>query len=168
MGAMENLMNKFSKRFSLLLIPLIFLLSACKTDVSRNDDGTLNVDTIISQSELQEVISSSIADPLVTNVTVTLQSGYVLVSADHQRLNDSSKTDTLSFRLDLSVSDNQLVASISNAQIDGIAIEQNRVDNWNQTIANRLSNWGGRSENASLQSVSVTPENVTMTWLVSR
>ena len=118
--------------------------------------------------ELQDAISAAIADPLITNVTVTLQAGYVSVSADHQRLNDASKTDTLSFRLDLSVNNGQLLASITDAQIDGKAIEQNRVDNWNQTISNRLSNFGNKRENATLQSISITPEIVTMTWNATR
>ena len=161
-------MNKTSRTISILLVALTLLTSACKANVSRNDDGSLAVETTISQQELQEVISSSIADPLVTNVTVSLQQGYVSVSADHQRLNDASKTDTLSFRLDLSVNNGQLIASVTDAQIDGVALEQNRVDNWNQTIANRLSNFGTRSEKTTLQSVSITPEIITMTWNATR
>ncbi len=161
-------MNRVYKTSSILLILLAFLTSACKSNISRNDDGSLAVETAITQQELQDVISAAIADPLITNVTVTLQTGYVSVSADHQRLNNASKTDTLSFRLDLSVSNGQLIASVTEAQIDGIAIEQNRVDNWNQTIANRLSNFGRRQENATLQSVNITPETIIMTWNVVR
>ncbi len=161
-------MNKISRTISILLVTLALLTNACKANVSRNDDGSLAVETTISQQELQEVISSSIADPLVTNVTVSLQQGYVSVSADHQRLNDATKTDTLSFRLDLSVSNGQLFASVTDAQIDGVALEQNRVDNWNQTIANRLSNFGKRNEKTTLQSVSITPEIITMTWSATR
>ena len=161
-------MNKMIKTTPVLLIVLVLFTSACKANVSRNDDGSFAVETTISQQELQEVISSSIADPLVTNVTASLKQGYISVSADHQRLNDASKTDTLSFRLDLSMNNGQLTASITEAQIDGVAIEQNRVDNWNQTIANRLSNFGERRENAALQSVSITPEVITMTWNVVR
>ena len=156
------------KTLILLLIIPALLVSACKADVSRNDDGSLNVETAISQAELQEVITAAIADPLVQDLTASLQSGYILVSGTRQRLNDASKTDTMSFRLDLSVSNGQLTAMISNAEIDGQPVEQNRVDNWNQTITNRLSNWGGRSENATLQAVNITPENVTMAWLVTR
>lgn len=161
-------MNTTKRMLLFLLVILSILISACKTNVSRNDDGTLNLESAISQQELQEAIGSAIADPLVTNVTASLQQGYVSVSADHQRLNDSSKTDTLSFRLDLSVANGQLIASITDAQLDGNLIEQSRVDNWNQTIANRLSNFGERSENATLQSVSITPEQVIMLWNVSR
>jgi hypothetical protein len=155
-------MNKALR--SMLLILLVLLASACTRNVTRNGDGSVTVTTSITQQELQEVITSSIADPLVKNVTVSLQSGYVLVSGERQRLNDSSKTDTLSFRLDLSANNGQLVASVTDAKLDNIAIEQNRVDNWNQTIANRISNWDRKSKNATLQAVSVTPESVTMTW----
>jgi hypothetical protein len=160
-------MNKISK-LALLFLIILLLVTACKKDIVRNDDGSLTVETTISQQELQEVITSSIADPLVKNVTVSLQSGYVLVSGEHQRLNDSSKTDTLTFRLDLSVSNGQLSAAISNAQIDNVSIEQNRVDNWNQTIANRIAKIGRKSDKATLQAISVTPESVTMRWKVTR
>jgi hypothetical protein len=159
-------MNKVFK--TTLLVLLVMLATACTRNVSRNGDGSVTVTTSITQQELQEVISSAIADPLVKNVTVSLQSGYVLVSGEHQRLNDAGKTDTLSFRLDLSVSNGQLVASVTDAKIDNIAIEQNRVDNWNQTISNRLFKFGGKSENATLQSISITTESVTMTWNVTK
>ena len=70
--------------------------------------------------------------------------------------------------MDLGVSNGELTASISDAQIDGVSIEQARVDHWNQTIANRIANIGSRNENAKLQSVSITPEEVLMTWNVVR
>ena len=161
-------MKYISKQFVFLVLLGAVILSACKANVSRNDDGSVTVETSVTQEQLQEVISSAIADPLVQELTVTLQNGYVSVVGVRQRLNDTSKTDEMSFRLDLGVSNGELTASVSDAQIDGIAIEQNRVDNWNQSIANRISMIGGGNRNATLQSVSVTPEQVTMTWLVSQ
>jgi hypothetical protein len=161
-------MNKFSRRISALLVTLLFLTSACRANISRNADGSLTVETTITQQKLQEVITSSITDPLVKNVTVSLQSGYVLVTGERQRLNDASKTDTLSFRLDLGASNGQLTSLISNAHLDGVAIEQNRIDNWNQTISNRLEILGQKNKNSTLQSVSITPDVVTMTWNVVR
>ena len=161
-------MNKFSKRISILLLTLLFLTSACRANISRNADGSLKVETTVSQQKLQETITASIADPLIKELAVSLQSGYALVSGKRQRLNDASKMDTLSFRLDLSASHGQLTALISNAQLDGIAIEQNRVNNWNQTISNRLANIAKTNKNSTLQSVSITPDIVTMIWNVTR
>jgi hypothetical protein len=155
-------MNTIIKRIPILLLAISLLTSACKANISRNNDGTLTVEATVTQQELQDVINSSIADPLVQDLTVSLQTGYVSVTGTRQRLNDASKTDSLSFRLDLSVSNGQLIASVSDAQIDNTPIDQARVDNWNQTIANRLSNFGKR--NATLQSVSITPDLITLTW----
>ena len=161
-------MKQNTKKLSVLAIILMLTLSACKANVSRNDDGSLSVETSVTQAQLQEIISSSIADPLIKSLTVTLQQGYVSVIGERERLNDASKTDSMSFRLDLGVSNGELTASISDAQIDGVSIEQNRVDHWNQTISNRIANIGSRNENAQLQSVSITPEQVLMTWTVVR
>lgn len=157
-----------SKKLFTMLILLTLTLTACNANIERNDDGTFTVETTISQTELQEVISSSIADPLVQDITVTLNTGYITVNGTRQRLNDSSQTDTLSFRLDLGMNNGELTASVSNAQIDGVSIDEARINNWNQTIANRLSNFGGRSENAKLQSVNITANNITMVWVVRK
>src|SRR4030095_10941006 len=100
----EAPMKLKTKSILFLLINFLILTSACKANVSRNSDGSFTVETSINQQEFQDVISTSISDPLIKNVTASLQSGYVLVSGEHQRLNDPSKTDTLTFRLDLSAS----------------------------------------------------------------
>ena len=161
-------MNPVSKKLSLMLVLLLFLTSACKANISRNNDGSLDVETSITQQELQDVISASIADPLIKELSASLQSGYVLVSGTRERLNDPGKTDTLSFRLDLGVSNGQLTTSISNAQLDGVPLDQDRVDHWNETIANRLSMVGTRNPNSTLKAVTITPDSVTMIWTVSR
>jgi hypothetical protein len=136
--------------------------------MSRSDDGSLTVTTTISQQELQDAINASIADPLITQLTASLESGYVLVTGERQRLNNTSKTDSLSLRLDLGVSNGQLTATISNATLDGVPIEQIRVDHWNQTIASRIVILGKKNPNSSLQSVNISPDAVMMTWIASR
>ncbi len=164
----ENLKKPFVKRTSMLLFAFVFLLSACRANISRNGDGSLTVETSITQPELQDVITSAIADPLVKSVTVSLQAGYIDVAGERQRLNDASKMDTLTFRLDLGVNNGLLTSTISNAQLDGKPLEQARVDNWNQTIANRLTKIAQKNPNATLQSVSITTTGVSMTWLVKK
>jgi hypothetical protein len=157
-----------SKSLSLLLVALVFLISACRANISRNSNGSLSVETIISQQELQEAINTSIADPLIKDLNVSLQQGYILVTGHRQRLNDAGKTDTLNFRLDLLVNNGQLAATVSNATLDGKPIEQSRVDHWNQTIASRVLIIAKKRPNTSIKSVSVKPEAVTMDWTVSK
>ncbi len=160
-------MKKMSLVLSVFVLTAV-LLSACQYNVRRNGDGTASVETVISQQEVQDAVSAAIADPLVQNVTVSLQSGYVLVTGERQRLNDNSKADALSFRLDLGVSDGHLTATLSDALLDGAALDQARVDEWSARISSRLSQVGQHSERASLQAVVISPESVTMTWVVSR
>ena len=159
---------KTTKRLSIFLLAFALLLSACERNITRNDDGTIDVETVVTHQELQKAITASIADPLIRELTVTLQSGYILVSGTRERLNDPTKTDMLSFRLDLVVSDGQLTSTISDAQFDGFTIEQNRLDLWNTTIANKIADLGSKSPNSTLKSVTVTPEAVTMVWTAGK
>ena len=151
-----------------ILFFAVLVTSACERTITRNANGSLDVQTSITQQQIQSAIQASIADPLVKELNVQLQSGYNLVSGQRHRLNDSTKTDTLSFSLVLSVSNGQLAAAVTNAQIDNIAVDHARVSNWNQTIANRLENLARRAPNAALQSVSITPDAVSMTWQVAK
>ena len=157
---------------SMWLVPILLfamaLTSACERTFTRNANGSLGVQTSITQQQLQSTIQSSLADPLITELNVQLQSGYILVTGQRKRLNDASKTDTMTFRLDLGVANGQLTATVSDALVDNVAVEQARVDVWNQTIANRLQDLARRAPNASLQSVSITPDSVTMTWQVTK
>ncbi len=156
--------------FSLAVILLLIvpLTAACERQVTRNSDGSVTVQTSITQQELQSTIQEAIADPLITELNVTLQSGYILVEGQRQRLNEPSKSDTLTFRLDLGVSGGHLTASVSNAQLDGVPLEQTRVSHWNEVISNRLEKIANRKPNATLQSVTVTPDAVAMTWQVTK
>jgi hypothetical protein len=151
-----------------LLIVFAVLISSCRANISRNSNGSTDVETTVTQQEIQDAITAGIADPLIKEITVSLQSGYILVSGTRERLNDSSKMDTLSFRLDLGVSNGQLASAISNTKFDGFTVEQNRIDNWNRTIANRITRLAQKSTRSTLKSVSVTTGTVTMTWNVTK
>lgn len=165
-------MKPLSRSFPLILVAFFLLLgaltSACQFNVARNGDGSLTAETSLSQAELQSEISAALSDPLIQNVTVSLQTGYLLVNGERQRLNDATKTDVLTFRLDLGVSQGQLTATISEAQLDGQTLDAQRVAHWNETIASRLQKLGQRRPNAALQTVTVSPEAVSLTWLITK
>jgi hypothetical protein len=155
------------KLFSLFLLVGLLgaLVSGCSANITRNPDGSLTVETSMTGESLQSEIQAAIADPLIQNLTAQLEPGYINVSGTRKRLN-SDQNDTLTFRLDLGVSNGHLTATISNALIDGQAVEANRVALWNERIANRLENFGQRRPNSSLQSVTITSEAIMMTWHV--
>ena len=158
--------NKFKLLSLILLVGLLgALVSGCAANITRNEDGSLTIETSMPADSLQAEIQAAIADPLIEELTAQLQSGYINVSGVRKRLN-SDQTDTLSFRLDLGVSKGHLTATISNALIDGQPMDADRVSLWNERIANRLESFGQRRSNSSLQSVSVTSEAIEMVWRV--
>jgi hypothetical protein len=158
--------NSFKLLSLILLLGLLgTLVSGCTANITRNADGSLTVETSMTAESLQAEIQAAIADPLIQNMTAQLEPDYINVSGQRKRLN-SDQTDTLTFRLDLGVSNGHLTATISNALIDGQAVEANRVALWNERIANRLENFSQRRSDSSLQSVNVTSEAITMTWHV--
>lgn len=61
-----------------------------------------------------------------------------------------------------------MTASVSQATLDGQPLDQERIDHWNETIANRLQTIGQNRANVVLQAVEITPDGVSMTWQVSR
>jgi len=150
-----------------ILILIAPAASACENRSARNG-GSLEFQTTITQKQLQSAIDSSLADLLITQLDVDLQSGYILVTGQRKRANDPGKTDTLTFRLDLGVSGGHLTAAVSNAQLDGIPIEQSWVSAWNQTIANHIEILSTRRPNTALQSVNITSNAVTLTWRVTK
>ncbi|HUH97180.1 MAG TPA: hypothetical protein VLZ89_07475 [Anaerolineales bacterium] len=165
------MMTKFRTLSMALTAVLLFaglVTSACERTFSRSASGSLNVTTSITQQQLQSAIQSSLADPLITGLNAQLQSGYILVTGGRKRLNDASLIDTLTFRLDLGVANGHLTATVSDAQVDNIAVEAARVSVWNQTIANRLENLARRAPGAVLQSVSVTPASITLSWQLTK
>jgi hypothetical protein len=124
---------------------LVGLLSAFEASIVRNEDGAYTLETTISEAEMQAAIRASLADPLIQELNVNLRSDNIMVSGSHKRLY-SDQIDTLSFRLDLGVrSGSLLTATISDALLDGIPVDVDRVALWNERIANRLSNSGGRN-----------------------
>lgn len=149
----------------MLLIVLGVMLSACGVDINRNDDGSLTVEATMLEDDLQREIRAAIADPLIQELAVEFQDGYVDVIGERKRLK-SEEIDTIRFRLNLGVGDGHLTAIISEARLNNTSIDGERVGLWNERIANRLARSGNRNPNSKLQTVVVGNDSVTMVWRV--
>ena len=148
-----------------LLIVMGLAVSACSVEIERNADGSLTVESSMTRDALQDELEAAIADPLVREFTADLHDGYILVTSERERVM-SDETDTMTFRLDLGVSDGHLTATISDAQINDLPIEEERVAVWNERTATRLERSGQRNPNSTLQAVTVSEDSVTMVWRV--
>lgn len=148
-----------------VLVCLACVLSACGLQLDRNPDGSIRLETNMTEQSLQSEIARAIADPLITNFSIDLREGFISVSADRKRI-DSDVTDTMTFRLDLGESDGHLTAVISDVQLDGFPVDEARVAVWNQTIATRLERAGKRNADSTLQEVITSNDTITMVWRI--
>jgi hypothetical protein len=64
------------------------------------------------------------------------------------------------------VHDGHMTATISDARLNDIPIEQERVDRWNERIAEGLEKGGKKNPNSTLQEVKVAEDAVTMGWRI--
>lgn len=155
-------MKRFNRTALILTIVLTAMLaSACSLDISRNPDGSLRVETVMTEEALQSEISLALSDPLIKELSVDLQDGAIMVDGSRKRV-DSDIEDHIQFRLDLGVADGHLTAVISQAEIDGYPMDAERVEVWNERIATRLEQQASKRPNSSLQSVEVSDLKMTM------
>lgn len=148
-----------------LMVAMGVLAVACSANLKRNPDGSLTLETTMTEESLQAEIQAAIADPLIRDFRVELRDGYIVVSGERKRaLSDQS--DTMSFRLDLGVGDGHLTAVISEVQLNGLPIEEARVAVWNERIATRLEQAGKSNPDSSLQAVTVGDDAITMAWRI--
>lgn len=150
---------------TVLLFIATMALSACSIEITRNEDGSLRLQGVMDEHELESELALAIKDPLVQNLDVDIRDGTVFAGGQRQHA-DNSGVDTLAFRLDLGVHDGSLMASISEATLNGEPIESWRVEDWNERLASRLERAAGRRPNCTLQSVSLEDDAVTMIWRI--
>ena len=141
---------------AVLLVPLILVLASC----------TATVTVEVSEAEIAKAIADGLADSELSALQVNLQDGYIDVRAEKEHP-DGSGTDSLVFRLDLGVSDGHLTATISNALLNGAPIDEEQVAVWNERIAERLERAARRRPNSTLQAVTITADELTMSWQVT-
>lgn len=152
-------------RWMVWLLVAAVALSACTIQVDREDDGSLRAESRIPEKSIGKEIALALRDTQVKELTVDLRQGYMQVTGVRE-LPVGGHTDTLRFNLALGVVDGHLTATISDATLNDNPIPEERVAEWNERIARNLERRAGNHPNSTLQSVSVTPDAVTMVWRI--
>lgn len=141
------------------------LAGACSIDVARNDDGSLEVETVLTEESVKNEIAKGVDDPQIKYLTVDMKPGYVLVAME--RVRDSGiGIDEVSFRVDLSVEDGHLAADVTDAVWNDFPIPQELVDIWNEELAAGLEEEGKKDPDSTLSVVTLTEDSLTMQWHV--
>ncbi len=137
------------------------LAGACSIDVERNEDGSLQLTTVLTEESLANEIAKGIDDPNVESMTVDMKDGYALVEIQAQR-ESGFGTDNISFRVDLFVVDGHLGVNVTNAVWNDIPIPQELTDIWNEELAAQLEADAKEDPDSTLVAVELTENSLTM------
>lgn len=148
-----------------LLIGTSVTVSACSVEIDRNADGSLTVNSVMTEASLQDELTAAMNNPAVRDLTVDLRDGYIFVTSERENP-ETGEVGTVTFRLDLGVADGHLTMTTSDAQFDGEPIDAERLARLNERITDRLERAAGRRPNRTLQSVTISEDTLTMVWRV--
>jgi hypothetical protein len=151
------------KKNRMMLVGLVAALgliaSACQIDVERNADGSLQVEAIITEADIATELGFA-ENPDFETLGIDLRDGYALFDATGPNDDDPSQTDEVSFRMELSVVDGHLGATVSDAVWNGIDVPQLFIDEWNEEIARDLERSAKKDKDSTLVDVEITDDQV--------
>lgn len=153
------------KSFLVAMLGFGLLTAGCSIDVEANPDGSLNVESVLLEADMQDALPAMIKDPNVERFDIEFFDGYATVDAsglDPQ----TGEVNEVSFEVRLSVVDGHLGADISNGLWNGYEIPEWIVEAWNKAIARGLEAEGRKDPDSTLVSVSLTDDALTMEWHV--
>ncbi len=137
------------------------LAGACSIDVERNEDGSLQLTTVLTEESLANEIAKGIDDPNVNYMTVDMKDGYALVEIEADR-ESGFGVDNISFRVDLFVDNGHLGVNVTNAVWNEIPIPQELTDIWNEELAAQLEADAKEDPDSTLVAVELTEDALTM------
>ncbi|MDJ0924813.1 MAG: hypothetical protein QNJ77_09635 [Acidimicrobiia bacterium] len=151
------------KRIMMLVAVAAFALlaGACSIDVERNDDGSLQIKTVLTEESLASEIAKGIDDPNVNFMKVDMKNGYALVEIEAER-ESGFGVDNISFRVDMFVDDGHLGVNVTEAVWNEIPIPQDLVDIWNEELAAQLEADAKEDPDSTLVAVELTEDALTM------
>jgi len=154
----------------LILLLATVALAACRraevTNIERNPEGGLDVSASLSEADINAAIADALAieNPLLRDPQVDLQNGQIVVTGSHEPRN-GGETVSGSLTITLSVENGALLAQITQADIQGVDLSDERIANINQRISERLTTRANRENRAvTVQSVNVTDSAVEVTF----
>jgi hypothetical protein len=140
----------------MFLLPL--LLGACnRAQVERNPEGGVTVTVTLSEADVNLAIEQALAagtDPLLRNPSVELANGVIIASGEHDRRDGGGRVSG-SLTIRVSVVNGTLAAEITEADIEGFDLSDERIAAFNERLADGLARRSDQ-ENRLLTFESVT------------
>ncbi|MGD2026387.1 MAG: hypothetical protein PVI99_01110 [Anaerolineales bacterium] len=150
----------------LVLVVLALAILACSNfNFDRLGDGNLRVETNLSLDLIQTALETTANFDQVVGLTLEPRNGYIYVHADVIEVQGVTGND-VSFHLELSSSEGDLIARITNVQAGNNAFDSNQFENYNEQIAEILTDQNGLEDITNFETVSVTPDGVSVVVII--
>ena len=156
------------KKVKLLLVFVVLALAilACSNfNFDRLGDGNLRLETNLSLDLIRTALETAANFDQVIGLTLEPRNGYIYVHADVVEVQGVTGND-VSFHLELSSSDGDLIAKITNVQAGNNAFDSSQFESYNEQFAKILTDQNGLEDITNFDSVSVTPDGVSVTVII--
>lgn len=158
---------KNKQKLLILTIVLAAVLISCSfLNFNRGDDGKLRVETTISLDLVKSALETAANFEQIVGLQLEPRDGYIYVHADTVQIQGVTGTD-VSFNLELGVSNGLLTAQIKDLQVNNNSFDTSQFDQFNQMIADNLSQFSEMTDRATLESVAVTTDGIKMVWILN-
>ncbi len=151
------------KKLMIAAIGFGLLTAACTIDIEPNADGSLSVESQITEVRLQRGIDTMIEDPDVENLDVTFHDGFIAVDGTGRDKN-TGRVNDVTFKATLAVTDGHLDVDLYDATWNGDPMPAWIVEFWNQSLARELEREARKDPDSTLVRVEVTDDDITLEW----
>ena len=138
---------------------LALIASACSINVERNPDGSLQAVGTITEANLEAEMER---DPMNESVELDFQDGGVIVASVERR--EGAAVNTVDFTAEVSSTDGQLYAEVTEATFDDFPIPDQWLDAWNDELSRGLHQAAGEHPGATLENLTVDGDSMTFEW----
>ena len=146
----------------LTLVVLFFAMLACSNfNIDSLSNGNLRVETNLSLDLIQTALETAGNFDQAVGLSLEPRDGYIYVHADTLEYEGVTGTD-VSYHLELSSSNGDLVAKITNVQSSNDAFDTSQFDSINEELAQMLADDNGVEDITNFESVSITPDGVSV------
>ena len=150
----------------ILILGIAATILACSTlGFSRDEGGKLLVETNLPLTLVESTIENAAEISQIEELQMELHEGYIYVSAVSINFEGFTFQD-VSFHLELSAVNQQLVVEITNVKVAGSNLDESIFTSVNQKIAERLAKSQEQMERAELVDVTVSPDGIKLVWRV--
>ncbi len=159
-------------RILLVLLAALALAGCRRGTIQIQPDGSGGANVTVTWTEadvnsaIQDALTAS-GNPLLRNPTVDLQAGQIVVTGERDKV-DGSGTVQGSFMLTLVAQDGAILPTISNLNVDGIAVNDQTVTNLNDRLRDAFNRRANLTRRISVTSITVTDTSVQIVADVKR